>query len=117
MATIRWRSPEGEEMDIPIAEEEPHAPGLLEQAARFAGAVAHHVVSGMPEAPPEVVEARLAICRACPHFDAEKVRCRQCGCRLRWKVEWADASCPLDPPRWAAVSPAPDPAPTPTEAP
>jgi hypothetical protein len=84
-------------------------PGLFERVATFAGAVAQHVAAGGPKASPEQVEARLAICRGCEFYEAERVRCLKCGCYLAGdlmgKTSWAEQSCPLDPPKWGPVSP------------
>lgn len=73
---------------------------LLVKAVTLAGAVTRHVVAGLPTLAPESIEARLAVCRACDRYDAERVVCRECGCRLMVKAAWADQSCPLG--KWAA---------------
>jgi hypothetical protein len=106
--TITWTSPSGVTRELPIetGDESPaiEAPGLLRQALTFAEALARHVAAGSPEATPEQAEARLAICRGCVYFDPEAARCKACGCRMEVKVTWADASCPLDPPKWGPVT-------------
>jgi hypothetical protein len=41
--------------------------------------------------------ARLAICRACPHYIAKPFeRCGHCGCPLASKTRFARATCPID---------------------
>lgn len=70
-------------------------PGLIQKAVNFAGAVAEHVAGGMKLADPETVQKRLAICRECEWFDAERATCKQCGCLMSVKAEWAEQSCPI----------------------
>lgn len=86
--------------------EAPEGPGFFQMAANFAGAVMQHAREGFRHAPPEVQEQRLAICRAntCG-FYGEGDRCLHsgCGCFLTTKIDWADQSCPLDPPLWGPV--------------
>lgn len=81
-----------------------YRPGIIARLLNFAGAVVQHVAAGMPEAPPGVAAERLAICRECEHFDAEAQQCRLCTCSMPWKVTWADARCPDEPPRWGPVT-------------
>jgi hypothetical protein len=99
-------------------------PGNVRRAANFASAAAAHAVNGMPQASQEDVEARLAICRACPLFrvlppnkipkslaDLDEVgTCthKSCGCYLHShptanpsKLRWADQKCPLN--KWLPV--------------
>lgn len=45
---------------------------------------------------PEEEERRLSICRACPFYSAEDVRCRQCGCFLKQKASLTASKCPLN---------------------
>lgn len=92
---------------LAAAPESPAIPGLIERAVSFAGAVVEHVATGMHRATPEQVEARLAICRECEFYDAERVRCRKCGCGLAGdllgKATWAEQSCPVG--KWGPVEP------------
>lgn len=55
--------------------------------------------------PPETVQARLALCRACPHFQAQSMplpgggtlptaSCARCGCFLHIKTRLFGARCP-----------------------
>lgn len=54
-----------------------------------------------------MIDQRLAICEACPQYDAERHRCQLCGCcsgpsQKKWlnKVALATEECPDRPPRW-----------------
>ena len=87
----------------------------LDKAWNFAAAVAQHVAAGAPQAPPEVVEARLAVCQRgdglvgnelieghCNHYRPSDKACGGaggCGCYVEWKATWLDQQCPLG--RWA----------------
>jgi hypothetical protein len=79
----------------------PEYPSLLSQAATLAASTARHVAAGMPMVTAHEKETRLAICHACPSYDAG--RCRSCGCVLEIKCGWALESCPLDPPKWGPI--------------
>lgn len=35
----------------------------------------------------EIAEWRMSICRKCPNFNADKVKCNVCGCYLEVKTE------------------------------
>lgn len=73
--------------------------------ARFGRAAAKHVAAGMPKPPPEVIEERRSICKACPHWTGQS--CKLCGCATLAKTSWAGESCPDG--RWQAWSvPSPD---------
>jgi ribosomal protein L40E len=78
-------------------------PGLSQKAKNLAVAVAQHAAAGFPMATEAQRNARLAICRACEHFEPDQERCRVCGCG-GLKLWWAEQSCPLDPPKWGPVS-------------
>ena len=43
----------------------------------------------------EEYERRMKICRACNLFDAEQVRCRKCGCKLKGKARFKAGRCPI----------------------
>ncbi|HEX4000635.1 MAG TPA: hypothetical protein VHX65_18955 [Pirellulales bacterium] len=61
----------------------------------------------MPACTQQQIDARLAICKACPLFDGAICRHADCGCRIRQqrsffnKLAWADQSCPLG--KWEAI--------------
>lgn len=92
-------------------------PSLVRKAANYTQAAARHVAAGRPLASDEQVAERFAICAACPLFKPTEPGqgvCTHpsCGCALktvgltgRNKLRWADSSCPLPKPRWAALSP------------
>jgi hypothetical protein len=44
----------------------------------------------------EEKDRRLSICRSCPEYHAESIRCKNCGCFLENKVIYTAAKCPLD---------------------
>lgn len=44
----------------------------------------------------EVKEQRMDICKNCEHYDAEQIRCKECGCMLEYKTGFALDSCPLN---------------------
>jgi hypothetical protein len=73
-------------------------PPLAEQARNLAGAVGRFIGSGGKLATAEERDRRLAICGGCDRF--EDGRCRECGCRLAWKVSMASEHCPLPEPMW-----------------
>src|SRR3990167_1247138 len=68
----------------------PEPPPLLTRLAHFAVAAAAHAVKGNPTVTEEVMQERLAICRACPLFkvlDPEKntgvCTHQSCGCTIQ----------------------------------
>jgi hypothetical protein len=48
----------------------------------------------------EVLEERVATCGECPTWDAERARCRACGCVTAAKARLIASACPLG--RWPA---------------
>ena len=77
-------------------------PGIVTKVANYAVAKTQHVVAGSPQVDDAVYAARLATCAACPLL--KDGVCLQCGCPMEAKARWADVRCPLDPPKWDAVS-------------
>jgi hypothetical protein len=75
-------------------------PSLLTQAKNAALAAVRAVASGFAAVDQAEQERRLAICRACAHYDPDRQRCRKCGCLARWKARLQSEHCPLDPPKW-----------------
>lgn len=73
-------------------------PGLIARAASFVKSAARHVAAGCPQVSDDEKQRRLSLCQVCPEFDAEKVKCRKCGCRLAVKASWQLEKCPLS--RW-----------------
>src|SRR6516165_1410167 len=56
----------------------PELPGSVARAISFLGAAARHLIAGLPQAAPEELRCRLALCGACPHLVED--RCAKCGC-------------------------------------
>lgn len=88
-------------------------PSPARRLANFSLAAINHFVAGSPTCSQEQIDARLAICQACPLFIRDKSNpdvgvCghKECGCNLtntqRYlnALAWSDKSCPDDPPRW-----------------
>ena len=75
-------------------------PSLAAQANSALRSATGFVASGLAVASHEEQSRRLSICHACEHYDAERGRCRICGCYLAWKAKIASEHCPDSPPRW-----------------
>lgn len=76
----------------------PKGPSLVSKAASLAIAAAKHVAAGRPKATPEEASRRLAICRACDHYQTDRRACGLCGCfvdQAAGKLTWADQKCPV----------------------
>lgn len=50
----------------------------------------------------EEEEARMVICRKCPHYIAESNRCAKCGCFLKAKTKLKAIACPIR--LWNAIA-------------
>ena len=57
-------------------------PSLAQQVAHYAEAVATHIATGAKTRTDDEVARLLGMCQTCEHYDAERSRCRVCGCRL-----------------------------------
>lgn len=79
----------------PAASPTPTRPGFFAKLVAGGKAVIQHAVAGFPEAAEETAQARLAICRACPDLDPEKMTCNRCGCQMDVKVYWSEQRCPV----------------------
>ena len=44
----------------------------------------------------EEFDRRLQICFECDSYEAESIRCRECGCHLKAKARLSVAKCPLE---------------------
>lgn len=84
-------------------------PPFVEKAKNFVGEMARWAASGFKIVSQEILEARLAICQACPYWGGTtggslvSARCGKCGCSSL-KVGLATASCgDKQNPRWHAV--------------
>lgn len=51
----------------------------------------------------DFAEARMSICRECPHFGSIVKACKLCGCFMPAKTKMKSQSCPDKPPRWVAI--------------
>ena len=67
----------------------------LGQQARNLAQTAGQVARNPKPASNDLYEQRMKICRACAFFDAEQVRCRKCGCKLKGKARFEAAKCPV----------------------
>ena len=72
----------------------------------FAKALGKHLLDGLKKCTDKEIEARLAICQDCPHFQGNV--CGKCGCPLsrerkfRNKLAWRSESCPVG--KWPPLS-------------
>jgi len=41
-------------------------------------------------------EERLAVCKDCPFYNAERNKCKKCGCNMTFKTMYAGSKCPID---------------------
>jgi hypothetical protein len=98
---ISWRA---EMIRMASGEPRPRAPGpsLMTQlgtAARAGMGVASAVAHRQPVLVSDAeYERRLTICRACPEYMPDAIKCRKCGCFLQLKARLAteDGQCPED---------------------
>lgn len=97
---------------IPPKGDRSQLPSLATRAGNLARATAEHVRTGRKILAQEQIEARLAICRGCPHFigdGTENGECSKCGCTLTRKrkfaskIAWAEQGCWDTPPRWGPM--------------
>lgn len=85
-----------------------HRSSILRLAWRYLVAqVRERIFAKFTALPQAVIDERLAICKACPQYDATRHRCKLCGCcggsgQSKWlnKLALAIEACPDDPPRW-----------------
>lgn len=77
-------------------------PGALRKALNFAKALAAHAKDGQRLVDDATWELRMAECLTCPERAHDT--CARCGCPVTKKTTWASESCPLNPPRWDAVT-------------
>ncbi len=79
-------------LEIPVNEQE-----LAEALDRYLEALAPDV-----RVPPEVYEARLAVCADCPYRAA--YTCLKCGCYVQARAAKRAADCPAQERRWEAFT-------------
>ena len=74
-------------------------PPKLQQARNFVREMWSTAKRGMTNLPlvatAEEGGRRLAICQACPSFEVDSNRCKECGCSMILKTQLAGSTCPL----------------------
>lgn len=43
----------------------------------------------------KISQERLDICKICEHFDEKEIKCKECGCYMKFKTLLPWATCPL----------------------
>jgi hypothetical protein len=82
-------------------------PSPVRKALNFSKAAIGHLLAGSPTCSQEQIDARLAICRACPFFTGSACSHIECGCNVNAartylnKLAWADQACPDG--KWGAL--------------
>jgi rubrerythrin len=71
-------------------------PSFITMLTNFAKAATGHIKAGLPQTSDEEKERRAAICESCDQLNKEEYRCNVCGCFLKYKISWADQTCPRD---------------------
>lgn len=77
----------------------------FQRAASFAASAFRHAANGAKQCTQEQIDARYAICKACPLLVGD--RCTKCGCGITpnlsifSKLSWASERCPIG--KWEAV--------------
>lgn len=78
---------------------EKNYPSLLQQGKNLAQfsfeLVKNAMQTGAFQVSAEVQNERMETCRKCDMYDAEQVRCIECGCFLEAKTSFSLDSCPL----------------------
>lgn len=89
---------------------EPPLPPIAQRVANFSRAVELQLAAkrkGIPwHIADEEAERRRAICQGCDHHRPSDDTCAhpQCGCPLKRKARWSQASCPLGHWKWPGPS-------------
>ena len=86
-----------------MTEENKEYPSLIQQAknlAQFTVDVVKDQVIGSESnttlyASDVVYNQRLDICKECEYYDVQQVRCRHCGCWLKYKARFKEGHCPI----------------------
>ena len=80
--------------------EEKNYPSLFNQGknlAEFSFELIKKAMQGDAlEVSAEIKNQRMEICQKCDKYDAEQVRCIECGCYLEIKTSFSLDSCPLE---------------------
>jgi hypothetical protein len=87
---------------VRMASETTDFPPLVTQAQNLFRSARGFVRSGFKLASKLERARRLEICRVCPKYVGN--RCSVCGCASAAKTWVASDRCPLDPPKWSAVT-------------
>jgi hypothetical protein len=77
---------------------------MLEMAEAASRAALAFTRSGGKTVSQQVHDERGAKCNGCIHHDETLNRCKPCGCFLALKLWMPKEKCPLDPPKWEAVT-------------
>ena len=77
-------------------EEEKSYPSIMEQAGNLLHESVEFAKSGFQTLNEDEFHRRIDICRACPAFDADQGRCKECGCFMKVKAKMETAKCPLN---------------------
>ena len=84
---------------LQIMTEQREYPSLPEQGknlASFAFEIVKKALQGEAlTVSAEVKQQRMEICKQCDRYDPEQLRCKECGCLLEYKTDFALDSCPL----------------------
>ena len=86
-----------------MTEENKEYPSLIQQAknlAQFTVDVVKDQVIGSESnttlyASDVVYNQRLDTCKECEYYDVQQVRCRHCGCWLKYKARFKEGHCPI----------------------
>lgn len=97
--TILWGfHPLETKPNAPAVSAPPEIPSIIIRGWNFATAITKWTLAGMPRRTQAEIDARLAICQACPFLQND--HCTQCGCacveenRLINKLALATETCP-----------------------
>lgn len=77
---------------------------MAEMAQAAAAAAVRYATSAGKTVSQQIHDEREEHCKGCVHHDAALNRCKACGCFLAIKTWLPAEKCPLDPPRWEAVT-------------
>lgn len=80
-------------------------PGIMRKALNFARSTFKHKMAGEPMVDDKTWELRMDACLECEWRTHDT--CAKCGCPTESKCSYATEQCPLDPPKWEAIPPAP----------
>lgn len=69
--------------------------------SNFVSSSINHAKDGFRTVDKSIYNDRLNICQNCEFFDSTAFRCKQCGCFLNIKANWASESCPLE--KWKDI--------------